>query len=295
VGAYFQFAALAGGSILLMGLALFVLLRGRIPQIRSRLGLVLSASLLSFAGSLLLPPLLAVSRGGTRLPSWTAVLFGVLVLVLLLSFWRSVLNRFTKTDGEDEQAEQDGLAGLHGVGHGHVPEDDGSVGGLPEAPAEGSRDAEVLETLPEDAPLGFLVEIPSRQASLDGGEALPEAIPVEASREDATGQEAISLVPEPVPPWVPFVRLVDKAWEERSAGRPVQAASWFLACLSRPPSAAVRDAILLDVCALLKEHGYAREALTFLSDSLVQGCEPALLSSLRHELESSLPGEGRPS
>ena len=85
------------------------------------------------------------------------------------------------------------------------------------------------------------------------------------------------------------MRLLDKAWEERAAARPVQAASWFLACLSRSTTPApLRNEILMDLCALLKEHRYEREALELLSSDVTADCDPALRHRIIHELESAL-------
>ena len=286
---YLSYALMAAICCLITGIGLFIALRKWAPARSLRLGIVIPASLLAFATALLIPPAIAISRGSTPLPSWTALLLPVLLLLCLPAFWRSVLNRLPASD-----------AGVPVVQEAVAPSDmeqHGETVGTPAQPvpggnilaaiaaAQAARSPEGERVMPnpvgeacpvpvEDSQMGDVSELPADVRFEDVVEVFPTSIP---------------LVPEPVPPWVPFLRLVDKAWEERSAGRPVQAASWFLASLSRSSSPAVREEILMDLCALLKEHGYVREALSLLSSEVAAGSDARVLDQIRSQLRMDPP------
>lgn len=286
MGDYVAYALIAGSCCLVTGIGLFFMLGPLYPSRQARLGIAIPAALLAFASALLIPPFVAILRGITPLPTWTALLFPVLLLLCIPAFWRSVRNR---RPAEEAIAP----AATDSVTSSEPPAFEGT-GAPPLWPAPeknmlaeiaAAKAARQYESARENRP-------PVESARLgDSKEVQPatvSALPADARFEDVVEvyPARIPLVPEPVPPWVPFLRLLDKAWEERSAGRPIQAASWFLACLSRSSSAPVREEILMDLCALLKEHGYAREAVALLSSDVAAGSDNRMLAQIRSELQS---------
>ncbi len=319
---YLRYAWIAAGCCLLTGGVLFLLTKRWFPDRRTRLGIALPAVLLSFAGALLVPPAIVVLRGDSLLPTWTAILVPIVLLLLLASFWRSVLNRLPQATEGTTDAQFEAPPTLFQK----APTQQADGNSAPEAAPSGNlladiaREREALTELPSDTDFGSVVELLPTEHRETGGaavsmnarietasesqsqartEPVPESQsqartgPVPESQSQAvvppSGETFIPLVPEPVPPGVPFLRLLDKAWEERAAARPVQAASWFLACLSRSTTPApLRNEILMDLCALLKEHRYEREALELLSSDVTADCDPALRHRIIHELESAL-------
>ena len=306
---YLRYGLIALGCCLLLGGASFFALKRWLPKPGDRLGIALPAMLLALAGALLIPPALVVLRGDSVLPAWTAVLLFVVLALVLPSFWRSVLNRLPASAGGEPadmfaaDAVED-FSGTEttvpsGVAHHDMASDSTLADSAHEAPeAPGNLLADIarsradqtrgeLTQLPDDTAFGAVVELlpTEHRAQSEMSFAEPPVSPPEP---------LISLVPEPVPPGIPFLRLLDKAWEERACGRPVQAASWFLACLSRSATPQpLRHEILTDLCALLKEHHYEREALALLDADLVAGCAPELRRQIARELTLSMESTDR--
>ena len=286
MGDYVAFALIAGSCCLVTGIGLFFLLRPLYPSRQARLGIAVPSALLAFASALLIPPFLAVLRGITPLPYWTALLFPILLLLCIPAFWRSVRNR-RPTEEVAAPVATDSLTPPE-----FFPAFEEMKAPLFQPVSENNMLAEIAAAKAARQYEPAREFTPSAKATRPGDtEEAPSAdvsaLPADARFENVVEiyPARIPLVPEPVPPWVPFLRLLDKAWEERSAGRPVQAASWFLACLSRSSSAPVREEILMDLCALLKEHGYVREAMALLSSDIATGSDDRILAQIRSELQ----------
>jgi hypothetical protein len=314
VADYLRYGLIALGCCLLLGGASFFALKRWLPKPGDRMGIALPAMLLALAGALLIPPALVVLRGDSVLPAWTAVLLFVVLALALPSFWRSVLNHLPASAGGEpadmfaaetvETYSATDAAAPFGVAHHDMASDRTLADSAPEAPegagnlladiarsradhTRADQTREELTQLPDDTAFGAVVELlpTEHRAQSEMSYAEPPVSPPEP---------LISLVPEPVPPGIPFLRLLDKAWEERACGRPVQAASWFLACLSRNATPQpLRHEILTDLCALLKEHHYEREALALLDADLVAGCAPELRRQIARELTLSMESADR--
>ena len=94
----------------------------------------------------------------------------------------------------------------------------------------------------------------------------------------------LQMVPANSPAGMPMSVLLDRALAARAANDPQQTVSWFLAALSRNPDPVLRADIVLDLCAVLKNCGYRREALAVLAVERAAGTDPAWCGRIRAEL-----------
>lgn len=282
MGEYVRYCWTVLACSLVLGGGLHFLLAGWVPPFRKRLRITVPATLLSFAVALLIPPMIAVSRGMTVLPAWSAWLVPTALFFLLPLFWRAMTTRMG--EGQEDTPEWLLPETLETDGHAepNLLADIARGKGYSREMVPLTTE---LERLPEDTPMeGEVMDILPNSVTNDAT-ALP-AGNVQSEDSTAIPPSPAWFVPQTVPPGIPLARLLDKAWEERAAGRPVQAASWFLTCLARQPTGAVCDEIIMDLCALLKENGYAKEALHLLNMEVCEAGNQELLARIRRELDA---------
>ena len=255
---YLLYALIAFGCCLLLGVASFVALKHHLPRTGDRLGIAMPAALLAFAGALLVPPALVVLRGDSVLPAWTAVVLFVVLVLAVPSFWRSVLNRMAHQAEVPEMelplGDDLGVAASMNAEEGQSPlaSDPSLYGKASSASAEtippmSSRKARdnvemgmnngkteasgnLLADIARHRQISFrenLTQLPDDTAF----EAVVELLPTEHRAQ----REPIPLVPEPVPPGIPFsvcsTRLGRKG---RPAGLFKRLPGFWPACPARP-------------------------------------------------------------
>ncbi len=297
----------------LLGVALFLILRIRLRDVEARLKMVVRVTLCAMVLSWVIPFVVVLLRGEGFLPPWTAWLTMLVVLVVLVSYWRSVLNHWEARGKSplEQMAEKQENARIEESSQGKAK---GREMGEPSATMEGGETSNLLadiarEHLQREAPGKEPQEdhFPSRmeepfdsmlESAAEGSQVSVEAEEITLSIADrektanpigdhAPEKEEMGLVIHPYATRLSLREIVIRAWDAREAGQTQEAFSWFLSGLAASPGKTIRDELLLDACALLHEHEQQKLTRALLESEYAEGMEESLRERIRSSVSSN--------